>query len=137
MIEHTKMLLWRTLALFGLALAVIGLLLPVMPTVPFLLVAAWAASKGWPELEARLLSHPLYGPPIRDWRNHGAVPRKVKWFASFMMSCSATMLWFVPIPDLLRWGIYATFLIVGGWLWMRPEPPPQTTGTSATSADVV
>lgn len=125
MIEHTKMLLWRTLALIGIALAVIGLLLPVMPTVPFLLVAAWAASKGWPELEARMLAHPVYGQPIRDWRSHGAVPRKVKWLASFMMSCSATMLWFVPIPDLLRWAIYAMFFAVGGWLWMRPEPPPR------------
>jgi uncharacterized membrane protein YbaN (DUF454 family) len=135
MIEHTKVLLWRTLALIGIALAVIGLLLPVMPTVPFLLVAAWAASKGWPELEARLLSHPLYGPPIRDWRSHGAVPRKAKWLASFMMSCSATMLWFIPIPDLLRWGIYATFFIVATWLWLRPEPPPRS-AVPPTSADI-
>lgn len=124
MIEHTKMLLWRALALIGIALGVIGLLLPVMPTVPFLLVAAWAASKGWPELEARMLAHPIYGRHIQDWRANGAVPRKVKWLASFMMSCSATMLWFVPIPAPLRWGIYAFFIAVGTWLWFRPEPPP-------------
>lgn len=134
MIEQTKMLLWRMLALLAIALAVIGLLLPVMPTVPFLLVAAWAASKGWPELEAHLVSHPVYGPPILDWRKHGAVPRKVKWLTSFMMSCSATMLWFVPIPDWLRWGIYACFFLVAGWIWLRPEPPP--TKTMPHSADV-
>jgi uncharacterized membrane protein YbaN (DUF454 family) len=129
MIEHTKMLLWRALALIGLALGVIGVLLPVMPTVPFLLVSAWAASKGWPELEARLLAHPLYGQHIRNWRTHGAVPRKIKWLTTFMMSGSATMLWFVPIPDLLRWGLYAMFFAVGAWLWLRPEPPPQATAT--------
>lgn len=123
MIEHTKMLLWRGLALIGMGLGLIGILLPVMPTVPFLLLAAWAASKGWPELEAYLIAHPVYGQPIRDWRSHRAVPRKVKWLASFMMSGSATMLWFVPIPSALRWGIYGTFLIAGAWLWLRPEPP--------------
>ncbi len=124
MIEHTKTLLWRALALLCIALGVIGLLLPVMPTVPFLLAAAWAASKGWPELEARMLAHPIYGPHIVNWRANGAVPRKAKWLALFMMSCSATMLWFVPIPTLLRWSIYAIFITVGTWLWFRPEPAP-------------
>ena len=36
-------------------------------------------------------------------------------------------------PELLRWGIYATFLIVGSWLWMRPEPPPPA--STATTVD--
>ena len=50
-------LVWRGVALLGVALAVVGAVLPVMPTVPFLLLAAWAASKGWPEFEAWLLAH--------------------------------------------------------------------------------
>jgi uncharacterized protein len=122
MIEQTKILLWRALALLGLLLGVIGALLPVVPTVPFLLMAAWAAGKGWPALEARLLNHPVYGPPIQQWRANRAVSRKVKVLACTMMSCSAVMLWFMPVPDALRWGIYTAFVLIGTWLCLRPEP---------------
>jgi len=122
-IQRTKQLLWRLLAVIGLLLALIGAVLPVMPTVPFLLLAAWAAGKGWPELEAWLLAHSVYGPSIRAWREHGAVPRKAKWLACSMMACSALLLWFVfPVPNWLRWGVYGTFLVVGLWLCTRPEP---------------
>ena len=45
--------------------AAIGAVLPGLPTVPFLLVAAWAGGKGWPALEVKLLNHPRYGPTLR------------------------------------------------------------------------
>ena len=57
-----------------------------LPTVPFVLLAAWAAGKGWPELEQWLLHHPRYGGSIRAWRQHGAVSRRAKWLASVMMA---------------------------------------------------
>ncbi len=126
MLQHTQMLLWRALAVLALLMAVIGVVLPVMPTVPFLLMAAWAAGKGWPALEARMLAHPIYGPAILNWREHGAVPRKAKWFATIAMAGSATMLWFAPVPPWVRWAVYATMLTVGTWLWLRPEPPGAT-----------
>src|SRR5690606_19019222 len=47
--------LWRSLAIACVALALLGTVLPVLPTVPFLLVAAWAGSRGWPRLETWLL----------------------------------------------------------------------------------
>jgi uncharacterized protein len=123
LIADTRRWLWRGLAVLFLVLALIGALLPVMPTVPFVLAAAWAAGKGWPALELHLLNHPTFGQPIRHWREHGAVPRKAKWLACFMMSCSAVMLWFLPIPNWLRWSVYGTFVVVGLWLCTRPAPP--------------
>ena len=39
---------WRFIAVIALLLAAVGILLPIMPTVPFLLGATWAASRGWP-----------------------------------------------------------------------------------------
>jgi uncharacterized protein len=123
MIEQTKILLWRALAVLGILLGLIGVVLPVMPTVPFMLMAAWAASKGWPELEAWLLAHPLFGAQIRQWREHGAVSRRIKIVACLMMTGSATMLWFMPVPELLRWVVYPTLALMGLWLCLRPEPP--------------
>lgn len=121
MIRQTRQLLWRLLACVALALGVIGAFVPVLPTVPFLLLAAWAAGRGWPALEQWLVNHPRYGADIRRWRERGAVPRRAKWLATAMMTGSAVMLWFVPVPPWLRWSVYAILATVAAWLWMRPE----------------
>ena len=60
-----KLVLWRMLALLTLLLGLIGVFVPGLPTVPFLLVAAWAGGHGWPALERWLLAHPKHGPAIR------------------------------------------------------------------------
>jgi hypothetical protein len=122
LIHWTRQLLWRLLAALSVVLGVIGAFLPVMPTVPFLLLAAWAGGHGWPELEARLLAHPKYGPYILDWRRHGAIPRRAKWLASVMMCSSALMLWFSPLPAWLRGTVWLILLVVACWMWTRPEP---------------
>ncbi|MEY4763905.1 MAG: hypothetical protein RI907_578 [Pseudomonadota bacterium] len=123
MIQHTRTLLWRALAVVAVVLAVVGAVLPVLPTVPFLLVAAWAGGKGWPALEAWLLGHPVWGPPIRRWREHGAIPRQAKWLATVMMAGSATVLWFAPVPPWVRGLVYLTMVSVATWMWRRPEGP--------------
>ncbi|MFY7857254.1 MAG: YbaN family protein [Rubrivivax sp.] len=79
MVSSVVRLLWRALALVCVALGFVGMFLPLLPTVPLLLVAAWAGSKGWPALEQWLLNHPRHGTAIRRWRDHGAVPRRAKW----------------------------------------------------------
>ena len=114
-------LLWRALALLSLALGLAGLVLPVLPTVPFLLLAAWAAGKGWPALETWLLNHAQFGPHIRRWREHGAVPRRAKWLATLMMTASAVMLALSPLHLGAKIGVPAVMLAVAIWLWRRPE----------------
>lgn len=113
--------LWRILALVCVALGLLGMALPVLPTVPFLIVAAWAGSRGWPRLEIWLLEHPRYGPPIRRWRDHGAVPRRAKWFASTMMAASSAGLAFMAVPLWLKIGAPAMMAVVAIWLWRRPD----------------
>lgn len=116
-----KRLFWRTLALVCVGLGLIGVVLPGLPTVPFLLLAAWAASRGWPALERWLLEHPRYGASVRQWRERGAVPRRAKWLSSLMMAASAVIMWFVGVP---RWTLalaVATMAAVAVWMWRRPE----------------
>lgn len=114
-------LLWRALAVVSVLLALLGAVLPVMPTVPFLIMAAWAGGKGWPALEAWLLDHAHFGPHIRHWRARGAVPRRAKWLATVMMAGSATMMQFTPLPLYVRIGVPAVMAVVAIWLWLRPE----------------
>jgi uncharacterized membrane protein YbaN (DUF454 family) len=117
-----KVLFWRSLVVLFVILGFIGAVLPGMPTTVFLILAAWAASKGWPQMDDWLLNHPKYGPTLRDWRAHGTVPRKAKWFASIMMLMSATIMLFTTAPLAVKAFTNITMLIVAIWLWRRPEP---------------
>ena len=114
-------LLWRALALLSLALGLVGAVLPVLPTVPFLLLSAWAAGKGWPALETWLLNHAHFGPHVRRWREHGAVPRRAKWLATVMMSFSAVVLAASAAPLAVKIAVPAVMAAVAIWLWHRPE----------------
>jgi hypothetical protein len=114
-------LLWRALAVLCLALALVGVVLPGLPTVPFLLVAAWAGSHGWPALERWLLNHPRYGPGLRLWREHGAVPRRAKWAASTMMALSAAIMWLLGVPGWALGLAGVTMATVAIWMWCQPE----------------
>lgn len=121
----------RRLAYLGLAYGCVGLgaagiVLPLLPTTPFLLVAAWAASKGSPRVEAWLYDHLHFGPPLRAWHEQRAVPRRAKWIACLLLLSSWLVLWLstdspiVPvITGLLFMGV-ATFLVT------RPDVDPET-----------
>ena len=117
-----KILFWRSLVVIFVTLGFIGALLPGMPTTVFLILAAWSASKGWPQVDAWLLNHPKYGSTLRSWRENGTVPRKAKWFASIMMLISSIMMLLTNAPLLVKLFTDLIMLSVAIWLWLRPEP---------------
>jgi len=116
-----KILFWRSLVVLFLILGFIGALLPGMPTTVFLILAAWAASKGWPQMDAWLLNHPKYGPTLKAWREQSTVPRKAKWLASVMMLISGIIMLFTNAPLWVKIFTDGIMLIVAIWLWLRPE----------------
>ncbi len=73
---------------FFVALGIIGAFLPVMPTTIFLILAAWCFARSSPELEAWLLAHPLFGEPLRNWRERGSISRRAKILACSMIAVS-------------------------------------------------
>ena len=111
---------WWVLAWSSLALGVIGIVVPGLPTVPFVLLSAFAAARGSQRLHARLLADPRFGPMIRDWQAHGAVSRRAKWLASVMMAASGGVLLAVAPPVSAAVAI-ACMAGVAAWLWCRPE----------------
>jgi len=113
---------WLALAWLSLGLAVLGVVLPGLPTTPFVLLAAWAASRGSRRLHDWLLAHRLFGRIIEDWHAQGAVSRSAKWWASAtMLLCAVVLLVLTP-----HWAFAAVgctiMAVVAGWLWRRPEP---------------
>ena len=115
------LLWWRAFALASLLLGFIGVFVPGLPTVPFLLLAAWAGSRGWPALEAWLLEHPRHGAAIRRWRERGAVTRRAKCWASATMVASLALLFASAAPRALVLGVTPFVAVVALWLWRRPE----------------
>jgi len=120
-LRQTWNLLWRAAALAAFVIGVVGIAIPVLPTVPFLILSAWAASKGWPSFEQWLLDHHFYGPHIRRWRERGVVPRSAKLWAILTMFGSAVLLQLLDLPTWLQVGAPLTMAIVAVWLWRRPE----------------
>jgi uncharacterized membrane protein YbaN (DUF454 family) len=113
------------LALLFVALGVIGIFLPVLPTVPFLLLAAWAAARSSPRLLAWLEGHPHLGSLIRDWREAGVVRRRTKWNATIAMGASAVIILLTVRKPWVAGLAIASMATVLAWLWRRPEREPE------------
>ena len=112
--------LWMAGGLLSLVLAWIGVVLPLLPTVPFLLLALFCFARGNPAWEQRLLDHPRYGASLRDWKERGAVSRKGKKAATLAMTFAGALSWLlIGLPTALI--PIVIMAIVGAWLWRRPE----------------
>jgi uncharacterized membrane protein YbaN (DUF454 family) len=72
---------WFCLGIVALALAFAGVALPLLPTTPFLLVAAFAFARSSARMHSWLINHKVFGPLIENWRKHGAISVRAKTLA--------------------------------------------------------
>lgn len=113
---------WRMLVGVSVALAALGAVLPVMPTTPFLLLAAWAAKRGAPELYEWLHQHAIWGPTLCNWRDQRAICLRAKALASVAMCCSLLLLWFLGASPLVLAITATIFVCVATFILTRPTP---------------
>jgi hypothetical protein len=100
---------FRILAYISITLAAAGVVLPLLPTTPFVLLAAFCASKGSPAFAQWLEDHPRFGPAIDQWRTRRAVPARAKVLACSMMALSWGMLFALGASGMVL-GISGVFL---------------------------
>jgi uncharacterized membrane protein YbaN (DUF454 family) len=110
------------------ALGVIGLVMPLMPGVVFLIVAAACFARSSPRLETWLLEHPRFGKSLRDWRAAGAIPRPAKAMACAGMTMGFVTFWYSADPSLpLAAGVAVLFLACAAYVVSRPAVVDQDT----------
>lgn len=112
--------LYLAAGILCVALGAIGAVLPIMPTVPFLLLAAFCFARSNPAWEKRLLDHPHWGPQILDWRERRAISRKTKITAIAMIAAGVGFTW-LTLGFPWVWISLAVLFVVGGWIATRNE----------------
>ena len=120
----SRLIRWPSLLLayLFLLLALVGIALPGLPTVPFLLLAAWFAARGSQRLHRWLYAHPHLGALLINWEQQRAVSRRSKVIAVLMLLASwLIMYWRVGHTWLLA-GLALLFVAVATFLLTRPEP---------------
>lgn len=103
--------LWIAGGFVALFLAAIGVLLPVMPTTPFILVAAFCFSRSSRRLDDWLLANPTFGPIILGWRTNGAIAPRIKLIAVGLMGVTVVS---SLIIGLGLWILLAQAVCLGG-----------------------
>ena len=117
--------LYLTTGLFFVLLGLIGVLLPLVPTTPFLLVAAFCFSRSSERLHNYLLNHKWFGHYIRDWEAYNVIPLKAKIFSTSMMLLMVSYpLIFQDFHLGLKAMVVATILFALWYVWSRPSAPP-------------
>jgi uncharacterized protein len=106
-------------------LGVVGIIMPILPTTPFLLLAVWAFGKSSPEMAEKLRNHPKAGPYIRDWQDHGVIPPLGKTLAVVMMSAMGIYLTgFSVLPGWAALAVCLLLIAVGIYILTRPSKRP-------------
>lgn len=120
---------YLALGLLMVALGIIGAFLPVMPTTTFLIIAVFFFARSSPRLEAWVLNHKQFGPPVRNWQENRAISRKGKIASALGMTVGFTMFWFFAKPNLWLWlGVLAFFIACAIFVWTRPTGAPVAVG---------
>jgi len=115
--------MWLMLGLTASACGLAGVVVPLLPTTPFLLLAAFAFARSSPRLHAWLLDHPRFGPLISDWQSHGSIAPAVKLTAVAVMLATFVFSWLAGAPGTILLIQAAVLGAAAAFVLSRPSAP--------------
>ncbi|MDJ0751040.1 MAG: YbaN family protein [Woeseiaceae bacterium] len=123
MVSHAKRIVLILIGVVSLALGALGVFLPLLPTTPFVLLAAFAFANSSERLHQWLLDHNVFGPLIADWRSHGAIGRRTKIVSLVSMAAivGISLLLAVPTHVIVVQAVVLTASAI--FIATRPLPP--------------
>lgn len=127
-------LIWFSFGWLMMGLAALGAILPLLPTAPFLLVAAWAFGKSSERWRNWIYNQPTFGPIVIAWEDHRVIPLLGKVAAFVTMASSFAAL--VILDRLPVWGLVAVGVLlfaVAIYIWRHPSHPPKPAPEAAPS----
>ena len=116
---------YQLLGLALVGLGIIGILLPVMPTTIFFILALACFTRSSPKLATWLLEHPRYGATLRHWHSHKVVPLKAKWFAGIGMLIGFIFLLYSSSPSWVIVLVAVVEVLVLTYLISKASTPPK------------
>ena len=119
--QRYKCVALQGVGLLFVALGIIGVALPVMPSTIFFIAALACFTHSSPRLESWLLNHPKVGPGLLAWREHKVVPNRAKWFAALGMSLGLYMMMLSTAPNIAIILVAAIEACVLAYLIRRPS----------------
>jgi uncharacterized membrane protein YbaN (DUF454 family) len=122
--DKAKRRAYALLSVLSLGIGGLGVVTPLLPTTPFVLLAAWAAARGHPGLHRWLHEHPRFGPLLRHWSEERAIPVRAKRLAVVMIAVSWLLLWYL-LTDPLAVGA-AGLVMAGVALYIGTRPTPHS-----------
>ena len=123
MVESAKRAACIAAGIVCVALGAIGLALPLLPTTPFILLAAFFFAQSSDRMHQWLVEHNIFGPLIADWRHYGAISRKAKIVSALSMVAILIVSWILNAPGYVI-AIQAVVLGCSAlFVLTRPLPP--------------
>lgn len=118
--SKTKKIFLKGIGLVFVGLAILGVVLPILPTTPFLLVAAACFAKSSPRMQKKLLANKTFGPLIYEWQQHRCIPRKAKRIS--LLTIILSVVWSAYLLQSLALTALVFALVIGPFifLWRLP-----------------
>jgi uncharacterized membrane protein YbaN (DUF454 family) len=123
MLTRAARITWLVIGILSLGLGALGILLPLLPTTPLVLLAAFSFARSSDRLHRWLLEHDVFGALIENWRLYGAISRRAKMLSVVSMAAVLLLSLVMAAPTYV---IVVQAVVLGAaalFILTRPLPP--------------